>query len=1123
MYPKRGQITLFIIIGVLVIAVFLAVIFSVADVAKKQVKSEAERIGRAALPREFIRIYIDDCLNDAFTRGLVLLGRQGGKIWQEQGGRVAFEEGVNGLTLNPTETYGRYSTGRVAYGIKAEEYFHYPNAYPCNSEENAPEFCQYHYPDTETGFGSLILRPGSIESELSRFLRQEAVQCILNYNEANFSYSNPPEIIPGELQVGITIREGGISVNVEYPLEIRAEGGPSFALEPFHDFYSSKFKQLLDAAITFPLQWDQKFVDFEYREETLTDTEGFTFASPIDVGDCIPNDSGTPDDTADDYFACSRALHADKYNRMGLEFESTETSNGDDVFIFRAPPNEIVRAEEYEFRIARQNRPPALDYIHRNECLSEDISEEQRYDYLVIKDDEELGGIDLKVTANEPDEEQEFTSIVPIDGDLDSLSFVEALINLRDDPNPPEPDDTLSRTVDEMENFPLPDAIYTVKALAQDVHGAEDWQLLRILIDRPLEVGLRVIAPYRVQGYSSLEDYFGPSQIWLSKEDPFALAVNLPEAAALDGTATVTLKFTPSVQSTPWQGNIQAGYNANAQNHFCFLFPGGIECPSTVDLENAPTSFLPLYSNQIESLDPDTFLGPFVESGELEVAFSFPYCGVEEGASDSIQIAVKECIPHRDENFPFPYVPSRNPQLLDYLPWFYQRAVDPLTGRLTGRKDTARTPFEASNVCCDVNFEYYGAEHTCFTSPYPGCFGLLEGDSEDLINRQGLILETLEVKCDEERGNICDGTKTSSLYNSRMTCGGDPGTEEARAQAKYVNCNHERISEECRGKDAFSFQAGGICFNRNGHNDDLGCRFFSGEGNELVDNILSPMPEHIFTGNARTPGTLNDMATSQFRDDGILSSILSRYHLGCDPSGDNNKWCDKNFDGYFEGVCDGHECKVPLDCEPNKFYCDPETDYKAIKQCNDLRTRWITADPCGSNEYCSGGAESRRERLCQQQICAPGEALCYNDYLALLSSDEGGRAVRERRQAIREDMETDLDEYNGRVEPLYEVDRNELAAVCNSRGSQAEPAVRNDEELDVIYDCGAVCADGDITVVNIGETTGPDAGEDWVCRPCGPSDSIEPNNRHCKTIGGGTELKVCKRDLDTGLPSCLPR
>lgn len=276
---------------------------------------------------------------------MVLLGRQGGRIWQDQGGRVAFEEGINGITLNPTETYGRYSTGRVAYGIKAEEYFQYPNAYPCNEEENAPEFCRYGYPDTETGFGSLILRPGSIESELSRFVRQEAVQCILNYNEANFSYSNPPEIIPGELQVGINIREGGISVNVEYPLEIRAEGGPSFALEPFHDFYSSKFKQLLDAAITFPLQWDQKFVDFEYREAALTNTEGFSFGSPTDLGDCTPNDHGTPDDATDDYFDCTRGLQADKYRRLGVEMDPpAEMDNGDEVFIFRAPPNETVRA-----------------------------------------------------------------------------------------------------------------------------------------------------------------------------------------------------------------------------------------------------------------------------------------------------------------------------------------------------------------------------------------------------------------------------------------------------------------------------------------------------------------------------------------------------------------------------------------------------------------------------------------------------------------------------------------------------------------------------------------------------------------------------------------------------------
>ncbi len=1087
------------------IAVFLAVIFSVADVAKKQIKSESERIGRAALPREFIRIYIDDCLNDAFTRGLVLLGRQGGRIWQEQGGRVAFEENINGITLNPEETYGRYSTGRVAYGIKAEDYFQHPNAYPCDSEEHAPEFCQYEFPDTETGFGSLSLRPGSIESELSRFVRQEAVQCILNYNEANFTYSNPPEIIPGELQVGITIREGGISVNVEYPLEIRAEGGPSFALEPFHNFYSSKFKQLLDAAITFPLRWDQEFVNFKYTEDTLKDTEGFTFASRIDVGDCTLNENGTPDDTADDYFDCTRALQADKYNRLGIEMEPIEAGNGDDIFIFRAPPNEIVRAEEYEFRIARQNRPPALDYIHRNECL---LPEEQQYDYLVIKDDEELGNIELTVKAKDPDEDEWVggnIDLIPIeDGTMEELEksslFIERFVE--GGGGTQNPDNSFSLTIqkgdpafDDFDN-----GIYTIKAFARDIHDAEDWQLLRILIDRPLDVGLRIIAPYT--NYHGLT-YVGEGSAWLSKEDPFALIVQLPDEAALGGEASIQLKFTPSDPSSlPWEKSIelQTQYNDDAQNRFCFLFPDERECPP--DIADIPDpadedEYEPFwqYFNDEEYLiqmDPDSSLAPFIEGGTLEVRFSFPYCDAEEENSDSISIASYECLPHFNPEHQFPYMKS---DPFDFYQWTFDENNQLLRGEdFQGVKNRDLNSFSATHACCKNDaiegFTRRGPETTCFESPWPGCYGL--HDLTELPADRGYVWEELAATCDGERGNVC-GNPRSSLYNVRgrglLWCGIN--------DRAFCGAGRTPIPRECQNGPAYSLiEDVGWC------TGTFGC--------SRITPSTAPV---VYTGSEERPFFRNQQMAEYGTDNALREigePIIYGYadfpfHSGCNPgsapSGDDGRWCDGDFDGRFDGKCDvnqetgAFEC-LDLICTPNQRRCNSDTEEEDWYICNGLGTDYSGQGRCAQTEYCGENGQ------CQPRICTPGEALCYSDYLTLLSSEEGGRAVRERRQAIRENLETYPDRYN-EENPLDQVQREELAFVCDSRGSEAVPAVIEDEERDVIYDCGVVCGDPDveITVVNVAPLSGPDAEEDWVCRGCTRDDW--DNERPCKTFGGG--------------------
>ncbi|MEK6950893.1 MAG: hypothetical protein AABX13_04185, partial [Nanoarchaeota archaeon] len=64
------------------------------------------------------------------------------------------------------EEFSNYFTGRVFYGIanEQERYFQFKDqAFPCNNESFAPEFCQYKFPDTQVGFGILQLRPSTLE------------------------------------------------------------------------------------------------------------------------------------------------------------------------------------------------------------------------------------------------------------------------------------------------------------------------------------------------------------------------------------------------------------------------------------------------------------------------------------------------------------------------------------------------------------------------------------------------------------------------------------------------------------------------------------------------------------------------------------------------------------------------------------------------------------------------------------------------------------------------------------------------------------------------------------------------------------------------------------------------
>ena len=97
----KGQITIFIIIGILILVVIVFAIFS-ATILKKAAKKPMVEPTKL----EAIRNYIEECLALASAESLKLLGEQAGHIWQSQGGveadPLSQEEGKKYLFFPPT-------------------------------------------------------------------------------------------------------------------------------------------------------------------------------------------------------------------------------------------------------------------------------------------------------------------------------------------------------------------------------------------------------------------------------------------------------------------------------------------------------------------------------------------------------------------------------------------------------------------------------------------------------------------------------------------------------------------------------------------------------------------------------------------------------------------------------------------------------------------------------------------------------------------------------------------------------------------------------------------------------------------------------------------------------------
>src|SRR3989344_1779778 len=275
---RSGQITVFMILGLLILFVFIFVFSLSAGLKKGQLQEIQEKTLTKNFKKEALRIFVEDCLNDELEKGLVIIGKQG-RLWSDQpGGTRTFEEGISGVY---------FGNDRVFYGTIRDPYLEYENAYPCSNESSPEEFCKYSYPNTKVGFGSLELRASTIQNDLRRYLLNRTVWCVADYVKGDISSSAVLE--SQEINLNLGIHDSGVDVKVNYPLKLQLGTEEFFHLSQFDFFYPTRFKALLDTAVSFPLRMDWQYVDFNYNK-TVLENSSFEYGKETSVegGNCLP-------------------------------------------------------------------------------------------------------------------------------------------------------------------------------------------------------------------------------------------------------------------------------------------------------------------------------------------------------------------------------------------------------------------------------------------------------------------------------------------------------------------------------------------------------------------------------------------------------------------------------------------------------------------------------------------------------------------------------------------------------------------------------------------------------------------------------------------------------------------
>lgn len=850
MYKKSGQITVFMIIGLLILFVFIFVFSLSAGIKKGQLQEIQEKTLTKTFKKEALRIFVEDCLTDELEKGLILIGKQG-RLWSDQpGGTRNFEAGLSGIAVG---------NDRVFYGIIRDPYLEYENAYPCSNESSPDEFCQYVYPNTKVGFGSLELRTSTIQNDLRRYLLNRTVWCVAEFTKENISSSAVLE--SQEIDLNLGIHDAGIDVKVHYPLKLSLGEEEFFHLSEFDFFYPTKFKALLDTAVSFPLRMDWQYVDFNYTNKTLMNGS-FIYGNELEVqnGNCL---------SFKNYFFCQQALFSEQYASLGVEMSRQPLANGDDVFIFRSS-SVLNTPGLYTYQFARQNRPPALDYVYRLECPA------AGYDYLVIKDDPELGNISFNLSAQDPDE--------------DKVSY----LVLSDDFGDAEEQTYLRKNVQERKNP------YNLYAYASDEHMVRDWQKVRVLVDRPLELGVSLSMPYKfVTSNGEFKDYSGTNGIFpingaylVSKEDPTFINLKFPETSFSQTlySQVITL-FYENKEKTESFGDgkgyaLPQGLQITG-NQGCFSFPG---------LKSKECNKLNAYKNLIEDSQWNALLqGPYnhfrklTEEGKLNLSFNANYCALfDKSKSAAVKVVVNDCVPHRNPEHPWSY---------PYHEYVYESSFNFDTQQGECKKDgndqcvqeEGFNPFEATHSCCigaePNDWQIAPAEYPkpCFINPEAGCYGQVQSTKFEntfytssfegyLPAQEGYVLEVQQRFCDGTRGNICNGNFKNELKDGKLICG-TPGQN---------SCSSD-IETRCAGLFAFGYSGEGE--NKGWCHGTFGCSEFCQE----------PI---AYTG---TIPDVKDFDINQIaRDEEAVYEEDISFSCGCTSEG---QICDSNFDGRFNGVC----------------------------------------------------------------------------------------------------------------------------------------------------------------------------------------------------------------------------
>lgn len=705
---KRGQLTLFVIVGIVLITIFAFLFFAVQSISGAKLRQQAEQNLNQIIQSSTLNSFVNQCVEKSLDDGLKLIGVQGGKILKEQGGTA---------TADFIPFFRDLKQENVSYGIKrdtticASEPPEYPclkNNSICNNPSNfdSPAYCAFSYPTAEfyrysinqlpplcktaqdcsfearscpTGAAACALR--SIQGQLEAYISNKTDECVKLDQIAALNAS--VKLSKGNVTTKISIGESNVVAVVNFPIMAQFQGYPQITkIDQFSATASVRLKQIY------------QFADDLVKQNT--EKLGF---------DILGN--ATSSIYANEQFSLTRLKNV---------------RDTDDIYMIN-DTTAFISNQNFYFQFAVQNRFPVLNYIGGSIQKTPIRTDCGEYDVIAIE------GQQLQIDP------------VAFDPDNDPLTV--RYSGWRQDYN-----ETFN-----LQNIQIVNDCPVFRNPIIKIPTSERWEDSRIFSDTRSNASIYLtkddVGPHEFIINSSGREFGDWQRIRILVQDMFSVG-----GSAKSGYSDITCVNCISLEDPVFlEGDISQVFNPGG-----YSFRWLDRTNNNILLGTSKDLLLPISYNffNIKQILATLFPAPNVHALNITASQG----NLE--SSDEFNVNIFECLPHRNANSdPYPYN-TTDAFLSDHTCCSDSGQVGVLGsgwGEILGNSVEC---FSESTFGYLFGFDLnkYGGQGTITYKDYSGT---IINPSASADHGNDIFERKFAAHCDGRRGNSCEGTVDETI------------------------------------------------------------------------------------------------------------------------------------------------------------------------------------------------------------------------------------------------------------------------------------------------------------------------------------------------------------------------